>query len=73
MDIILLGRMVDMDNVEWGEVEPPNFVNVSRVGYKLGRAINKRMITRKAAIANIEQGGTNPLTLFPQTRYIYII
>jgi hypothetical protein len=56
-----------LDNVEWGEVILPNFVNVSRVGFKLRRAINSRMISKVAAIANIEKGRTNPLTFSPSS------
>ena len=61
-----------LDNVEWGRVKSPNLVYVSRVGFKLCEAINNRMITKEAAIANIRKGKTNPLT-FPQARYVHDI
>jgi hypothetical protein len=62
----VLGRIkvvydAQLDNVEWGDVEQPNIVHVSRVGFKLRRAINNRMISKEAAIANIHKGRANSL------------
>ena len=47
-----------LENVEWGQVRDPNIVEVHRVGFKLSRAINNRMISKDAAITHIRKGRT---------------
>lgn len=45
-----------LPNVEWGTVELPNTLKVTRVGFMLQRAILAGMISREKAVADVEQG-----------------
>ena len=48
-----------MPNVEWGTVELPNVLYVTRIGFKLRRAILSNMITREKALVDVRQGEEN--------------
>jgi hypothetical protein len=43
-------------NVEWGTVQEPNFLKVTRIGFTLETALHGNMITKEIAIAHITQG-----------------
>ena len=45
-----------MPNVEWGTVEHPNFLKITRIGSMLKRAILSKMITREKALADVRKG-----------------
>lgn len=45
-----------LPNVEWGTVELPNLLKVTRIGFMLERAILTNMITRDKALADVRQG-----------------
>ena len=43
-------------NVEWGAVQEPNLLKVTRIGFTLETALHGHMITKEIAIAHITQG-----------------
>jgi hypothetical protein len=43
-------------NVEWGAVQEPNFLMVTRIGFTLETALHGNMISKEAAIAHVTQG-----------------
>jgi hypothetical protein len=45
-----------LPNVDWGTVELPNLLKVTRIGFMLERAILANMITREKALADVRQG-----------------
>lgn len=45
-----------LPNVEWGTVELPNLLKVTRIGFMLERAILASMITREKALADVRKG-----------------
>lgn len=45
-----------LPNVEWGTVEEPNFLRVTRVGFPLKKAILAGMISREKALLDVREG-----------------
>ena len=45
-----------LPNVEWGAVEEPNFLRVTRVGSMLKRAILAGLISREKALVDVREG-----------------
>eukprot|EP01031_Cornospumella_fuschlensis_P028569 gene28569-34487_t len=45
-----------LPNVEWGAIELPNLLKVSRIGFMLNCAMLKGMITREKALADVRKG-----------------
>jgi hypothetical protein len=45
-----------LPNVEWGTVEQPNLLKVTRVGFTLDTALFNKMISRENAIEHVRKG-----------------
>lgn len=56
--LIRIGEIytAQLPDIEWGTVELPNFLKVTRIGFMLQQAILMNMITKDKALADIRQG-----------------